>query len=72
MKTTIKYFWPFGCFRIEGQKQQNSDFQGHFSMPKIDQIFLNFFFIKEYKGEQLLLLPYFDITLIFNVPYFLI
>ena len=26
-KTAIKYFWPFGRFRIEGQKQQNSDFQ---------------------------------------------
>ena len=39
-----KYFWPPGCFRIEGRKQQNSDFQSHFSMLKIDQILLNFFF----------------------------
>ena len=26
MKTAIKYFWPFRRFRIEGQKQQNSEF----------------------------------------------
>ena len=59
MKTAIKYFWPFGHFRIEGRKQQNSDFQGNFSMLKIDRIFLNFFFNKDYKkGEQLLLLSY--------------
>ena len=44
-----KYFWPFGRFRIEGRKQQNSDFQSHFSMSKIDQILLNFFFTLEYK-----------------------
>ena len=37
------YFLPFGRFRIEGGKQQNSDFQSHFSMSKINQILLNFF-----------------------------
>ena len=26
MKTAIKYFWPFGRFRIEGRKQQKSEF----------------------------------------------
>ena len=41
------YFWPFGRFRIEGPKQQNSDFQSHFSMSKIDRILLTFFFIEE-------------------------
>ena len=49
MKMAIKYFWPFGRFRIEGQKQQHSDFQSHFSMSKIDRIFLNFFIIEKYK-----------------------
>ena len=61
MKTAIKYFWPFCRFRIEGRKQQNSDFQSHFSMSKIDRILLNFFSLKNIKkGEQLLLLSYFD------------
>ena len=36
----------------KGQKQQNSGFQGHFSMSKIDRIFLNFFSIKEYKKRR--------------------
>ena len=61
MKTAIKYFWPFGRFRIEGQKQQNSDFQSHFSTSKIDRILLNFFSLKDIKKVvQLLLLLYFD------------
>ena len=64
--------WPFGCFRIEGRKQQNSDFQSHFSMSKINRILLNFFFIEEYKKKEI----YFYychilITLIFKVVVFL-
>ena len=61
MKMGMKHVWPFHRFRIEGRKQQNSDFQSHFSMSKINRILLNFFFTLEYKkGEQLLLLSYFD------------
>ena len=43
MKTAIKIFLAFGRFRIEGRKWQNSDFQSHFSMSKIDRILFNFF-----------------------------
>ena len=44
------YFWPFGRFRIEGQKQQNSDFQSHFSMSKIHRIL--FFSLKNIKNGE--------------------
>ena len=57
----IKYFWPFDRFRIEGRKQQNSDFQSQFSMSKNQPNPSQFFFILEYKkGEQLLILSYFN------------
>ena len=52
MKTAIKIFWPFGRFRIKGQKQHNSDFQSHFSMSKISRIFLNFFSLKNIKKAK--------------------
>ena len=61
METVIKYFWPFGRFRIEGRKQQNSDFQSHFLCQKSTEFFSTFFSLKNIKnGEQLLLLSYFD------------
>ena len=47
-----KYFCSFGCFRIEGQKQQNSEFQSHFSMSKIDRILFILFFIEKYKKRR--------------------
>ena len=63
-----KYFWPFGRFRIEGQKQQNSDFQSNFSMSKNDRNLLNFFIIEGYKKrESNFCYCHFLITLIFNV-----
>ena len=56
MKRAINIFLAFGCFRIEGGKQQNSDFQ----ILKINR-FLLIFFVEEYKkGEQLLFLSFFD------------
>ena len=36
------------------------DFQSQFSMSKIIQIFLNLFFIEEYRGAHFLLLTFFD------------
>jgi hypothetical protein len=62
MKTVIKYFWHFGHFRIEGQKQHNSDFQNViFLCQKLAESFLLFFSLKNAKKEnQLLLLTYFD------------
>jgi hypothetical protein len=62
MKTDIKiYFWLFGSLRIEGRKQPNSDFEKHFSMLKNCLNLCDFFFLKNIKkGEQLLLLTYFD------------
>ena len=52
MKTAIKYFWPFGRFRIEGQK--------HFFISKIGAIFLIYFFIKEYiKGRPTFIIDIF-------------
>jgi hypothetical protein len=47
MKTNIKYFWPFGCFRIEGRKQHHSDFQSHFSTSKI--VGISLILTEEYK-----------------------
>ena len=43
MKTAIKIFFPFSCFRIEGRKQHNSDFQSQFCKSKIGETFLIFF-----------------------------
>ena len=43
----MKIFLAFGCFRIDGQKQYNFDFQCDFSMSKINQVLLVLFFIEE-------------------------
>jgi hypothetical protein len=37
------YFWPFGHFRIQGQKRPNVYLQSHFSVSKIGRIVLIFF-----------------------------
>ena len=40
---------PLVLFGFVSQKYCNSDFQSHFLMSKINEIFLNFFFIEEYE-----------------------
>ena len=50
-------FGAFGCFRIEGRKLQNSDFQNQFFYFKNQLNPSHFFFIEEYKkAEQLFLI----------------
>ena len=60
MKTAIKYFWPFGCFRIKGQKLglllvtkyiKNQSYP-NMSPIKVGLPFLNFFFIEEYQKRR--------------------
>ena len=60
MKTAKKYFWPLRHFRIESQKQHNSEFQSHFSMSKNWPNLSDFFSLKNIRIEHLLLLKYFD------------
>ena len=60
-KRTWKYFWPFSCFKIVGQKQHNSDFQVIFlrqNWPYPSEFLFSLKNVK--KGEQLSLLSYFD------------
>ena len=56
-KQLLKLFWPYGHFRIEGLKQQNSDI---FLCQKLTESFSIFFTLEYKKGEQLLLLSFFD------------
>ena len=70
MKTTIKYFWPFCRFRIEGWKQHNSDFQSFFYVKNWWN-HSDFFHWRISKKEANFYYIHFLITLIFNALYFL-